>query len=44
MVAVNPMQRLGEVEEVVQAMIWAISRENSYFNGQALGVDGGLSA
>jgi NAD(P)-dependent dehydrogenase (short-subunit alcohol dehydrogenase family) len=44
MVAVNPMQRLGEVEEVVQAMIWAISRENSYFNGQSLGIDGGLSA
>jgi len=44
MVAVNPMQRLGEVDEVVQAMIWAISRDNSYFNGQALGIDGGLSA
>lgn len=44
MVAFNPMQRLGEVDEVVQAMIWAISRENSYFNGQALGIDGGLTA
>lgn len=44
MVAVNPMQRLGEVEEVVQAMLWAVSRENSFYNGQALSVDGGLSA
>jgi NAD(P)-dependent dehydrogenase (short-subunit alcohol dehydrogenase family) len=44
MVAFNPMQRLGEVDEVVQAMIWAISRENSYFNGQTLGIDGGLTA
>jgi NAD(P)-dependent dehydrogenase (short-subunit alcohol dehydrogenase family) len=44
MVAFNPMQRLGEVDEVVQAMIWAISPANSFFNGQALSVDGGLSA
>ena len=44
MTSVNPMQRLGEVEEVVQAMIWAISPANSFFNGQALAIDGGLSA
>ena len=44
MVGVNPMQRLGEVDEVVQAMLWAVSDENSFFNGQALSIDGGLSA
>lgn len=44
MTAFNPMQRLGEVEEVVQAMLWAVARENSFFNGQALAIDGGLSA
>jgi NAD(P)-dependent dehydrogenase (short-subunit alcohol dehydrogenase family) len=44
MVAYNPMQRLGEVGEVVQAMLWAVSPANSFFNGQALSVDGGLSA
>ncbi len=44
MTSFNPMQRLGEVDEIVQAMIWAISRDNSFFNGQALGIDGGLSA
>ncbi len=44
MTAFNPMQRLGEVEEVVQAMLWAVSAENSFFNGQALAIDGGLSA
>lgn len=44
MVAFNPMQRLGEVDEVVQAMLWAVSPDNSFFNGQALSVDGGLSA
>lgn len=44
MVAFNPMQRLGEVDEIVQAMVWAVSPKNSFFNGQALGLDGGLSA
>ena len=44
MTAFNPMQRLGEVEEVVQAMVWAVSPQNSFFNGQSLGIDGGLSA
>lgn len=44
MVSFNPMQRLGEVDEVVQAMLWAVSPENSFYNGQALSVDGGLSA
>ncbi|MEZ5789446.1 MAG: SDR family oxidoreductase [Nitratireductor sp.] len=44
MVAFNPMQRLGEVDEIVQAMIWAVSDANSFYNGQALAVDGGLSA
>lgn len=44
MTAFNPMQRLGEVEEVVQAMLWAVASDNSFFNGQALAIDGGLSA
>ena len=44
MIAYNPMQRLGEVEEVVQAMLWALDCDNTYFNGQALSIDGGLTA
>ncbi|GIL02553.1 MAG: 3-oxoacyl-ACP reductase [Alphaproteobacteria bacterium] len=44
MVAFNPMQRLGEIDEVVDAMLWALSPANSFFNGQALSIDGGLSA
>jgi len=44
MVASNPMQRLGEVLEIVEAMLFAVSPANSFFNGQALSVDGGLSA
>jgi NAD(P)-dependent dehydrogenase (short-subunit alcohol dehydrogenase family) len=44
MTAFNPMQRLGEIDEVVEAMLFAVSPANSFFNGQALSVDGGLSA
>ncbi len=44
MTAFNPMQRLGEVDEIVQAMLWAVSPKNSFYNGQALSIDGGLSA
>jgi len=44
MVAFNPMQRLGEIDEIVEAMLFAVSPANSFFNGQALSVDGGLSA
>ncbi len=40
----NPMQRLGEVDEIVQAMLWAVSPQNSFYNGQTVVVDGGLSA
>lgn len=39
-----PMARMGEVDEVVQAMLWACDPENSFFTGQALAMDGGLSA
>jgi len=42
LVSNNPMRRLGEIDEVVQAMLWACSGENSFFNGQALSIDGGL--
>jgi len=44
LVANNPMRRLGEVDEVVQAMLWASSSENSFYNGQTLSIDGGLRA
>ena len=44
LVANNPMRRLGEVDEVVQAMLWIASTENSFYNGQTLSVDGGLRA
>ena len=40
----NPMRRLGEMEEVVQAMLWACCDDNSFMNGAVIPIDGGLSA
>lgn len=44
MAAAIPMRRLGRPEEIVQAMLWACSRENSFMTGQAIALDGGLTA
>jgi NAD(P)-dependent dehydrogenase (short-subunit alcohol dehydrogenase family) len=39
-----PMRRFARPEEIVQAMLWICSRENSFMTGHALVIDGGLSA
>ena len=39
-----PMQRLAEPEEIVNAILWLSSDENSFMNGAAVSVDGGLVA
>lgn len=39
-----PMRRVAEVGEVVQAMLWACSPENSFMTGQTISIDGGLTA
>ena len=39
-----PMRRFARAEEIVQAMLWICSRENSFMTGHALVIDGGLSA
>ncbi|MEM9108331.1 MAG: SDR family oxidoreductase [Pseudomonadota bacterium] len=39
-----PMGRLAEVNEVIEAMIFASSPKNSFMTGQTLHVDGGLTA
>lgn len=39
-----PMRRAGTADEIVQAMLWICSDENSFMTGQALVIDGGLSA
>ena len=44
MAAAIPMQRLARPEEIVQAMLWACSPANSFMTGQAIALDGGLTA
>ncbi len=39
-----PMKRLGEPQEIVNVMLMLISPANSYMTGQAIAVDGGVSA
>lgn len=39
-----PMKRLAEVDEVVQAVLFAADPKNSFMTGVALPVDGGVSA
>ena len=43
LVAGVPLNRLATVDEVVQAILWACSPKNSFYTGQALSIDGGLS-
>ena len=38
-----PMDRLGSVEEVVDAVLWLLSESSSYVTGQPLSVDGAHS-
>lgn len=39
-----PLRRVAEPEEIVQAMLWIVSPENSFMTGQAISIDGGLTA
>ncbi len=40
----SPMKRLGEPGEIVEAMLMLMAPGNSYMTGQAVAVDGGISA
>jgi NAD(P)-dependent dehydrogenase (short-subunit alcohol dehydrogenase family) len=40
----SPMKRLGQPAEVVATMLMLCAREHSYLTGQAIAVDGGVSA
>lgn len=40
----SPLKRLAQPEEIVAAMLAIIAPANSYMNGQAIAVDGGISA
>ncbi len=39
-----PMGRIGQVDEVVQAILFAAHADNSFMTGETLSVDGGLAA
>jgi len=42
-VAMHPLGRLGEPEDVARAVCWLLDPQNSWVTGQVLGVDGGLA-
>ena len=42
-VAMHPLGRLGESEDVARAICWLLDPQNSWVTGQVLGVDGGLA-
>ena len=41
---VRPMGRFGQPDEIAQAILWLCSEENAFYTGQALQMDGGLTA
>jgi NAD(P)-dependent dehydrogenase (short-subunit alcohol dehydrogenase family) len=44
LLALKPMGRLGELEEIAAAAVWLASDESSFVTGHALAVDGGYAA
>lgn len=39
-----PVGRFGQPEEIAQAILWLCSDENAFFTGQAIQLDGGMTA
>jgi A-factor type gamma-butyrolactone 1'-reductase (1S-forming) len=44
MAAVHPIGRIGQPEEIADAVTWLFSGRSSYYTGQSLTLDGGLTA
>jgi NAD(P)-dependent dehydrogenase (short-subunit alcohol dehydrogenase family) len=44
MSAVHPIGRIGRPEEIADAVAWLFSERSSYYTGQSLILDGGLTA
>lgn len=44
LLALHPMGRFGEPEEVARAVVWLCSEQASYITGHALAIDGGFLA
>ena len=43
-VGANPMKRLGQVEEIANAIVWLASEESGFMTGHAMTLDGGMTA
>lgn len=43
-VAMHPLKRIGEAEEIARGLEFLLNPENSFVTGQILGIDGGLGA
>ncbi|MHC4513057.1 MAG: SDR family NAD(P)-dependent oxidoreductase [Planctomycetota bacterium] len=41
-VAMHPLQRIGEPDDIASAVLWLLDPRNSWVTGQVFGVDGGL--
>ncbi|MGE4306799.1 MAG: SDR family NAD(P)-dependent oxidoreductase [Novosphingobium sp.] len=41
---VVPMKRIGQPQEVAEAVVWLMSSRAAYVTGATLSVDGGMSA
>jgi hypothetical protein len=41
---VHPLGRIGRSEEIADAVAWLFSEKSSYYAGQSLTLDGGLTA
>jgi hypothetical protein len=44
MAAAHPIGRIGQPEEIADAVAWLFSDRLSYYTGQSLTLDGGLTA
>ena len=42
--SMHPMNRMGEVREVADAVVWLASKRSSFTTGHPLAVDGGVLA
>lgn len=42
-IALHPLKRLGEPQEVARMIAWLIQPDNTWITGQVFGIDGGLS-
>jgi hypothetical protein len=42
--SIPPIGRIGRPEEIADAVVWLFSEESSYYTGQSMTLDGGLTA